>query len=943
MQMTKVKSFVISVAALAAACGGGTRVTPVEMLPGGTITVRAGAGAPLEGVDVTVYAIDPVTGLPIADRAGGSVLAAATRSSATGELVLNLGEDVTWDGPIQVVVTGSDITYVDPTGEGGSTRVSLPSSFRMTSFVPRYVSGTAVVVPVTLWTSLADAAALAYAKGENPASTAPSPIETALPLIDGLFAKHVGSNPAWDLRTTVPVAVNAEAGTVRDVVFAALADIALNQLARDISVTAGQPPGAVITAYQLLELLRDDISDGLFNGREGEVQLEAKGGIYALTSRTTRFDLARALGAFLDAPANVTGLTRLALENSSVFESITLDRSLLYPKDEDPKNFDRFPPVLELLEPLPAFVSAGRLTVRVRAEDHAAGVARVRAAVQTGIGDKLFEAQRVEGHWEVELLLNSGSNTVLVWAEDAAVPSNIGRTLGAPFSVRGTIILDASTPSITPRGAPSYRSEADAALKLENGVPVVPGALALTGDLVDLGNKTAIQKTYVTSSWGTTPPTGADLEGANPLNLPFRQFAVAFGTDELAAPFKAAAWRFEASDDGWVSTHQSNGMAIPSAIQDEGNLIFDVVFSKETIPILATTAARTVDLRLFFSATDDAGNTTEVGPFWHSYELLDTPLHFAVDHGYQEREAPGSIYAYFTNRELYRELFNPTNHSITGAGTARIGRISVLNPWALPVTIRQSNSPYFSLSEMWSTSTKALEGATVSMDGFTFQRIHNWAAQGTPGEESCLLVYDSVCGFGWRNTKHIRHDKWSTTGIVCGSGKTPPAKTWKTPASLTVSHHSARYVLVEANTVSGDGEVLAERMSDGAVVVPAAAAGNAGRVTVFPGIGAGALDREWGAAWDRETSFVQVAGLLYVDKGAGAWCQNDLGPRESAVQYHAEEWNQTLLSARSVMSGSQLAFRVRPVYVNGDVGVETGPVPADTPVSFSVDFNHSAE
>ncbi|HLT29598.1 MAG TPA: hypothetical protein VK013_06125, partial [Myxococcaceae bacterium] len=333
-----------------ASCGGGDPITPVEEIPGGLIIVRVSAGAPLEGVNAVAYAIDPVTGEPLESRPEGAILAQAEKSSASGHLELKLPDDATFHGPIQVVVTGTDIHYTDPTDAAAKARVSLPNSFRLTSFVPTYTSGTTVTVPVTLWTTLADSAARAYAAGRTSESASPSPIERAFPIIDNLFSKHLSRPLSWDLRASVPVEVGGNVGSIRDVVFAALADIGLNQLARDISVTAGHQPGAVITAYQLLELLQADISDGVFNGLEGEMPLAARGGVYELTSRTTRFDLARALGAFVDAPANATGLTRQSLESYSVFDNIALDRNFLYPADEDPEAFDALPPEVSLLE-----------------------------------------------------------------------------------------------------------------------------------------------------------------------------------------------------------------------------------------------------------------------------------------------------------------------------------------------------------------------------------------------------------------------------------------------------------------------------------------------------------------------------------------------------------------------------------------------------------------
>ncbi len=939
------KALLTGLAGLIVACGGGTPVSPVELPAGGTITVRVSAGAPLEGVSVTVYAIDPYTGLPIEGRPGGSLLGSSSGSSVTGELKVTLNDDVTWDGPIQLVVTGTDVSYIDPTGEAGTSRVSLPDSFRMTSFVARYTTGTAVTAPVTLWTSLADAAALAYASGANPTSRTASPIEKALPLIDKLFSMHLSRPQAWDLRTSVPVRGDANVGSVRDVVFAALADLGLNQLARDISVTAGHPPGAVITAYQLLELLRADISDGLFDGRDGEAQLAARGGVYALTSRTTRFDLARALGAFLDGPANVTGLTRQSLESFSVFDNIALDRSLLYPANENPQDFDGLPPELELLAPLPEFVSEEALTVRVRAVDNAAGVARVRATVRGGVGEELVEGRRVEDHWELDLGIWRGQNTVLVWAEDAAVPTNSGREWSAPYSVSGRILRDDTQPAITPRGAHSYKSEAGAALKLVNNEPVVPGALVLTGPKLDLQNFITIEKTYVTSSWGAEHPTGEELEGSNPRNLPFRQFAVAFSGGELEAPLSDVTWRFEASDDGWASVHESEGAAIPSAIQDPGNRIFNVVFSRETIPLLSTTTARVVELKLFFSATDAAGNTTELGPYAQRYELLDTPLHFVLDDAYANREATNSIYAYFTNRALYGWLFNPINGDINTKDDkpARIGRIVVLNPWDVEMAVRQSSSPYFSLTETWENWTEPETGEMVEMDEKWFKRVENWASDRPVPAHSCRNDYGSVCGYNWGSTKHIRYDRWLGGGLVCRDGKSLPGTSWRTPANLTSNHLSARYVLREAGS-----EEFAERLKGDAApsaVVPAASGSSPGRVVVFPGVDAEGLRREWHATWDDGPpgEHSQAAGIVYVEKGQGATCQTDGQPFPEALKrWEAETWRQRLLAAHSVLYGTGVAFQARPVYGTGDDRVETGPVPQGTTVPLSVNFNHRA-
>ena len=69
------------------------------------------------------------------------------------------------------------------------------------------------VVPVTLLTTLADHAALAYARGRHPLHPQSIPLREALAARDALFVKHVTSLPnAWSpsaLRATVPSALAA--------------------------------------------------------------------------------------------------------------------------------------------------------------------------------------------------------------------------------------------------------------------------------------------------------------------------------------------------------------------------------------------------------------------------------------------------------------------------------------------------------------------------------------------------------------------------------------------------------------------------------------------------------------------------------------------------------------------------------------------------------------
>ncbi len=99
----------------------------------------------------------------------------------------------------------------------------------------------------------------------------------------------------------------------------------------------------------LVDMLRQDVGDGLFDGNAGGVQLRTGGATpYAFTANTTRFDMAIALDAFVRGAQNKSGLGRSDLQNGSpkVYDNISLDQSLLYPSNQQPVPFDNMPPVV---------------------------------------------------------------------------------------------------------------------------------------------------------------------------------------------------------------------------------------------------------------------------------------------------------------------------------------------------------------------------------------------------------------------------------------------------------------------------------------------------------------------------------------------------------------------------------------------------------------------
>lgn len=316
----------------------------VDNVAPGQVSAVVSAGAPVDGLTVKLVAVDEVTGLPVAGRLGGPILGQSTGVTVDGGVSFELTQE-NYVGPVQLVAEGASVSYVDPSD--GVTDISLPSTFVFTSYVESYRTGDRLDRPVTYWTTLADAAARAYAAGRNPAQTTAVLLPAAMRAVDPLFARHITTNNLWNSRTVYPVSLTTASQSLRDVVFAAFADVALNQEARDLAGDVGLTPGTGFAAPQLVQLLLQDIDDGQFDGRASGVQLRT-GGVtpYDLDANTTRFRQAIGLDRFIRSALNHTGLTRQDLQTQSIYDTMSGDTSLLYPSSVAPVPFDNVPPVV---------------------------------------------------------------------------------------------------------------------------------------------------------------------------------------------------------------------------------------------------------------------------------------------------------------------------------------------------------------------------------------------------------------------------------------------------------------------------------------------------------------------------------------------------------------------------------------------------------------------
>lgn len=318
----------------------------------GTVNAFVSAGAPLAGATVKLLAVDATTGLPVSGRVGGPVLGEGV-TDAQGVAAFTLAQE-NYSGPVQLEATGSNLSVLDvsdplPALDGGpAASVSMPGTFALTSYVASYRAGDALTAHATLYTTIADSAARAYAAGRVTGVSAMS-LPTALPLSDALFVAHVSRPKTWQLRGVRPAPITvAGQQTLRDTVYAALPDVALHQLARDLSVAGATTPGTAVTAFTLTEQLVRDVGDGVFDGRAGMQQLTAVGApAYSLDANTTRFKLASSLDRWVRGPRNLTSLTRPDMQADGVFDNLCNSAppsNPFYPAATPPIPFDSSPP-----------------------------------------------------------------------------------------------------------------------------------------------------------------------------------------------------------------------------------------------------------------------------------------------------------------------------------------------------------------------------------------------------------------------------------------------------------------------------------------------------------------------------------------------------------------------------------------------------------------------
>jgi len=747
----RILAFHLSGALLASAtgCGGGPPVEAASVPS--TIEVRVSAGSPVVGATVTVYAISDATGQVNNSAGAGGVLASAGPTDALGKAVLTVRA---YSGPIQIVAGGPSVSYADPTAptdsNGVGSAVQVPASFLFTSYVAKFKPG--VPVPLTFFTTLADHAALAYARGLHSTRPAKSTISEALAARDPLFVTHITNAPAaWDptsLRWTTPAPLTRGPQSLVDSAFAAIFDVALNQLARDTAVKAGYSGGTgSLTAPTLMQLLEDDIdADGRLDGLTFGGRTVATGGAtpVVMDAQFLRRPLAIALAGWSrNAAVNKSGISDADLASALVFKTINEDSSDLFGSAPtlpfDP--LDHTPPELSLSASPPAYSNLVNVRLAVTARDSSG-----TKVVYAQVGATRRAALLVGDTWQVDVTLAAvGHNAITIWAEDLAEPTaNSGLGGGAPYQLDLDVVFDPDAPrAVYDSAFASYSDERSLVVHTgTDGFALVPPSYG-SGSRVTVANGGEIFKAATRLAAGG-PLDAAELESTNAANIPLLRFSVPFN-DKVDAPITKAEYTVVVTCPGCGTIPPVQGKLLASSSPGVAALLFDLPLSSETVPALAS-AIGPLSLGVSLQLADAAGNALTVGGFSFTFHVVGPPVAVTEDTAYPGYGDPRSTFPYRVRglvygADSYATLFDPTAPVFYG-GQVRLARFLVTNPSPDPVAIRvdfsQSSSGSWKVTETWGRQSWVDQPAQVPrdgpfnstervIDGFSFRQSTYWA------------------------------------------------------------------------------------------------------------------------------------------------------------------------------------------------------------------------
>jgi len=718
---------------LASGCGGARpSFTPVAS-GASTVAVHLSVGTPLPGATVTIYAVRDEDGQVNTAVGDAGVIGIGGPTDASGNASIKLSLQ-TYNGPIQVSASGSNLSYVDPStaavvnSSGGSpTTIQIPPGFIFSSFYPKCTPGTTITVPVNILTTLADHEALAYAHGLHALHPGAKTLSTALSDRDRLFVTHITtSSSAWDpttLRTTIPADLSAGSQTLDDTAYAAFFDNGLSSLGHATATAAGYPTGSTaINAITLAQLLEQDVdADGIFDGRGAAgVQLASQGTTpIQLNSQFLRIPLARALDQWIQSKSgNASGIAQADLVSSGVYAAISQDPSDMFgaPPVGLFNPTDRTPPELSFVTQPAKYMQASganlNLTLSISANDPS-GVTGVYCA-SSNLAAPKTGTQQSDGTWACAVSIAAkGPTQITVWAVDGATPLNSGQGLAPPYQLDLTVIVDNTPPLILYVGGATYFDERGMSVGMSGNMATVPPVYnyaSSTKTAVATGG--SFYKVATRLGWETAP-SAAELESTNADNIPFLQYSVPYNA-QTDAPITTATYTVSIP-----SQPDATGNLWPSAQTDPAALFFDLPLSSDLVPALAALTALGV-LSVSLTFTDAAGNTgTRNDSF--TFNVVGPPVGAVEDTSYASAGDMKSTYPYTLANGDYAVIYDPASLTpFLPEGEVRLAHYIITNPAPVPVAVGVSLSGgAWSSSETWPAVNESM-GDTV-----TYQIVPN--------------------------------------------------------------------------------------------------------------------------------------------------------------------------------------------------------------------------
>ncbi|HTP27519.1 MAG TPA: hypothetical protein VMK12_17935 [Anaeromyxobacteraceae bacterium] len=870
---------------VAVGCGGSSQQSTT--IPA-SFEVRVSAGGPVSGATVTIYAMNDATGEVNTSAGAAGVLGTGGPTDSSGTVTVKTRP---YSGPIQIVANGPALFYPDPTapsGSSGAPLIQVPASFVLSSYLNTFSGGASMVAPVTLLTTLADHEALAFARGLHPAHPSKTTLSAALQARDPLFVTHITTAAAgWKpttLRTTVPASLTTGAQTLVDVAYAALFDVALNQLANDTAAMAGFSAGSVgLTAPTLIQLLEADIdADGQLDGRGpgGQVIVIAGSKPLTIDAQFLRMALARSLDTWIrNTTVNLSGISEADILSGEVFSAIINDNSNLFgaPSTGSVEALlDRTPPVMGWATIPPVAVASTTVTLHVTATETQTGVQGVFA--QVGTNEPVAATLLETGEWVVGLPLQAGPNSVSIWGVNNAAQPASGQFLSAPYELATSIISDSIPPVIGyNQNFTSYVDERGMTLGANsNGQALVPPVYLLASQALQAipavgGN---VYKSAGRISWSATPSAALLETGGNPDNIPVLQFWVT-NVSGVDAPIASATYSVATNCSACIFANAA-GPLWPSPTTSTGKLFYDLPLAANLIPSLALLPGPAT-LSVTITVTDVAGNTVTATPVSLAFHTIGDPLAIVEDTTYPTTSDPKSTFPYTIATGLYSVLFTSNISTFLPENEVRLVRYLVSNPGLKSVALMPPLIPGgWQAVENWPVSAASL-GST------TYQATKSACSSApTCSGTTPISFYGGSAGYGCATSVPVSTD---------------------TPVVTAGDLYSFAY-----NQANGGDSSPAQITAGGQIVVPAASNGGPGTVALYVARSVNVPPRNYVLPWTG-SAYQYLVGDYWVEtsKGATICCDYDTETRKCDQYDATTTWAGTAVSRTLIVGADSLA------------------------------------